>query len=1228
MSKVVLSPFFFLYDRATCVRLTHPMAAPSDRSRSADPTAVRGALLGPTAAEMDLDDPTTTIPAEPLCAASLLTAPEQDPGFTCEPYPLFPDKEPPVVAVDAATASAMNVPGSQNEIKDPQDYVPAQQQHNLLLMPRCYISTDASADREKEVLDVANEAKVVLFDLERNRHTVGGDWDEHKRKVTEAQQLLATAEAKLVKQSTELLPDRVEVEFDPDATTFTIKATYTNPTLRPISATATIHRTEKMRLVRSEVVQHYYKGKVAFKPNKVAKQEFEELCASKTSGASLQMVDRAQFSETANVPSHTPWLGASRRRAEFTVVWVVACEDADEQALLLPHVTGKPRRLAYDFAVQLPFQDGSSAYPVTLKINPSKGTKVLDVPSRAAAALDAERRGVPTWWVKPDAYERTHELTFSTPSRHPPCVRFRFTNEGGGDEDDDFALESLGGMSLQPEGITAKVLSWAATGTEECVARVQIRVPRTLAIGHGSKEPEEHEIALVGDLSYSMGSHDGGSPHSRRELVGQEQALLCDKLLKFPEAFKKAGIVGPDDTFSLTIVGFHSSASFTCERIPLEREHVEAAVAQFRNRTDGGGTVYTSWAQLLNSTPRAKKLALCLLTDGALWDQAEFTAAYERLQNKVDEFAACAVGCGAWANHATVKLVATIEKGETLITTVDNTVSCESARLVGRCLASVAAKQPITIPGKVLSHTGVHPLPGFLKEGHGHSTVYQAGLGATIECTVSGTYQGANVRIPDFFVGHNCDNPERVAVQGVGARHDPPDVLRNLDPLFVGKGVALFKDDGLRTAALLGIGMHCKTTTSEVMQLTTYQFEPKDDNSLKKHTRAVVPAFDPAQRDDDLAWLRPPPYRSDPALVVTKYEHKGNHYVPPVQEAPEPCGDEPAFRSLGAEHGSSPDYTSCSAGADSAPSDGPKYRGLSADSGTRSATRSPAPAPAPKKAKKAEVDETVKTDGTPSFEVAAKPLRHERLAAFLNDPALAFQALEDVVGAFAKMGKALWELKKAASHSGDPMVDIVDAVCDAVAGPSLEDVLARILPVVGVLGDFALRFHVNVDLDLHNDPIKSDTVDVAILRVEYLHKIAQRVLKAAEAHRRQLWRGVLITSAVSDTYPTTGGSQMTGCSFVWERENIVHYEPVNQASDEGGIREAMRSTVTEMTGRFNEGGYAGGHWASKILIEGPKPPEVVGFTVELKRKFVLGEFYDEGPNVLVPMRDALDALRL
>ena len=58
----------------------------------------------------------------------------------------------------------------------------------------------------------------------------------------------------------------------------------------------------------------------------------------------------------------------------------------------------------------------------------------------------------------------------------------------------------------------------------------------------------------------------------------------------------------------------------------------------------------------------------------------------------------------------------------------------KSAQLVGRCIASIATKLRITIAGKVLSHMGVHPLPGFVEETHGHSTVYGAGLGALFVC--------------------------------------------------------------------------------------------------------------------------------------------------------------------------------------------------------------------------------------------------------------------------------------------------------------------------------------------------------------------------------------------------------------------------------------------------------------------------------------------------------------
>ena len=250
---------------------------------------------------MDVDPPTSN----PLCPASLLIS-NEDGGLTCEPYPLT-DAEPPSLAIDAATEAAMNVFGSHHEIKDPQDYVPKESKHNLLVQPRCYISTDASADKEKVVLDVVNDAKLKLFDLERNRHTVGGSWDEYMRKLSaEQQQRLNEMEAELVPQSVELPAKRIKVDFDPDAMTFTVEATYTNPTRKPISATIALPNVQGLRFVSSEVVQKNYAGVPEFQANDESKKVFDELCASKTEGASLQSVDRTAYSQTANVPALGP----------------------------------------------------------------------------------------------------------------------------------------------------------------------------------------------------------------------------------------------------------------------------------------------------------------------------------------------------------------------------------------------------------------------------------------------------------------------------------------------------------------------------------------------------------------------------------------------------------------------------------------------------------------------------------------------------------------------------------------------------------------------------------------------------------------------------------------------------------------------------------------------------------------------------------------------------------
>jgi len=124
----------------------------------------------------------------------------------------------------------------------------------------------------------------------------------------------------------------------------------------------------------------------------------------------------------------------------------------------------------------------------------------------------------------------------------------------------------------------------------------------------------------------------------------------------------------------------------------------------------------------------------------------------------------------------------------------------------------------------------------------------------------------------------------------------------------------------------------------------------------------------------------------------------------------------------------------------------------------------------------------------------------------------------------------------------------------------------------------------------------------------------------------------LTTTKVEEVPPTdptclTKGSKVIA-RIAWERENVVRNEMVNKSSDKASVTEAMLMTAPEMAHRFNQGGYEGGRWAGQALIEGPKPPDYPDFSVELKNRFVLGEFYDEVTNVLVPVRDAIHALRI
>ena len=188
---------------------------------------------------------------------------------------------------------------------------------------------------------------------------------------------------------------------------------------------------------------------------------------------------------------------------------------------------------------------------------------------------------------------------------------------------------------------------------------------------------------------------------------------MTKKLQDLPRVFAKAGIASKNDTFLLTLIGFHSTAGVVCSRVPVvpgceeSTRALAKAATELLASTDAGGTNYKSWVDALSDHVRpSDHVALALLTDGQLWDLPAFKVAYASLKASVAEFEACAIGCGAWANHDTVKEVATKGGGEALIESVDSSVSSMATRLLGKCFASMAIKHAIVVEDHVLAHKG------------------------------------------------------------------------------------------------------------------------------------------------------------------------------------------------------------------------------------------------------------------------------------------------------------------------------------------------------------------------------------------------------------------------------------------------------------------------------------------------------------------------------------------
>ena len=247
---------------------------------------------------------------------------------------------------------------------------------------------------------------------------------------------LAEAErvAKLAAQSCALRAKRVGVAFDEGDNTYTVTSEYLNETgLHERRRRPAPHQgTDADGRRRGPARLHQQS---AYCPIQEAKKIFAEACASTTKSASIQAMDKSMHTITVKVPAWAP--STDGTRCGFTARFKLACDDVDAKAQLLPSKAGQPVMEAYDFAVQPPAQDANGPIPFELCILP-KGTSALALPSRAAASLDAERRGVPTYWDKPspecEEVDGSGELPgytikFSTPSLQPPCVRFRLVNE-------------------------------------------------------------------------------------------------------------------------------------------------------------------------------------------------------------------------------------------------------------------------------------------------------------------------------------------------------------------------------------------------------------------------------------------------------------------------------------------------------------------------------------------------------------------------------------------------------------------------------------------------------------------------------------------------------------------------------------------------------------------------------------------------------------------------------
>lgn len=1152
-------------------------------------------------------------PDDPGCAASLIgygTQPDDKRALRTTPYPTN-DREPQAIHLDEAAQAAIAAAGIGKEVKDPLDYAP--ESHDVCVNARFAISTNESAKAE---LGLQEELKNALFEQVTMKPGDAGAAAAQKR-INSAKQALETTS-----QSSEFHPDKVTLAFDHKSMEWHLAYYFTNRTGLTASVACELPRLEGSTLANSFVTIDGYDDKSHYEPIKKAEETFKKLNASASKGACVQAVGKQVYTQTVKIPA---WKGGDGPQvaATFSVHFVLSCDDVERKTHLLPKRDGQPTYECADFAVQPPAND----VPFELIVNPpAKYGAKLGLPSRAAAKLDAERRGEPTYWLKPTGDEPCR-IELTTPAMQPPCLRFRFVSES--ESDFDFLTDAVKKTDIVSDGARAKVLCWAPLSNNAGVSLVEVTAPKTLPDLKNAQGKVIHVVKVV-DLSGSMGMRQKASSHTNRHLACQEVKLACEKLLGLPKQFVEAGVASPNDTFLVTIVGFACSAVTICARVPVvfdsaeSKAAIDKAVDNLCASTYTGGTQYTSWAQLVKTHCKpTDHVALALLTDGALWDEDTFVPAYAELKKHVSEYTCFAIGCGAWANHRTVKLVAT--HGETLIESIDHSVSSAAMKGIARCVASMSLKIPIVISGQVLSHKGDKTLPVFrinTKNPHGVDSVYELGLGETRVFTVAVPNRFKELA-PGIHQGED-DVRCKVEVRGcvLSSPSDVKRVLRHLDPLFADGDIRTLKNpsDPKRVAELLEeIGVFNQCTTSQVTKITAYELGDKYDHTLCPGVKAVVPTFKPPNADAKLAWLQKLAVSScDTAKncnTVYTFDPHCTHYEEiPANHWGSGDGTWCMYRSLGGdgcdESNSALVYRSCGGGGGDDDGGG----GSSSEPMQTEAPPPPRPAAGPP-GQKAEVEEPTDPNTTPKFGFVAKLVHAHTLLKFLNDHTVAHRAVGSVLEELTAMRASLKSAPLTANDN--PMGDVVEALINRVAGPSPKDVASKIDALLQVLCAFAMRYHLPVDVNLHNAAIAKGDVATAAHRVEYLIKIATRLHEVLLAHKPTLWRAELKTESI-------GGDHLTiKTSLEWVAEDrvrpgydLTHADP----------KEVAHNACYNLACVFNEGAYKGGTFCSEtMLFSGPKPTTFANKELKLSAPLVLGTHLDVWKHLHEPFKPQLVA---